>query len=292
MSILVLAKTLIKIIKKYNLNYSEVTVTTKEENVEILQALFGQYNFDSFVETKIGFDAYIESSLLDKGVNQELSNLQAQFEFTFKSKEVENKNWNEEWEKNFHPIIIEKKCLIRADFHSQNTEVEHEIIITPKMSFGTGHHATTYQMVNKLFDLNIKNKSVLDMGCGTGVLAILAKKLGSAYTVGIDIDEWSVTNSIENIERNDTQDIEIKQGDANLLGNYQKFDVILANINRNILLNDMKHYASVLQEGGDILFSGFYTVDIPLIVEEAKKNNFTLIDQSERDNWSLLHFQA
>ena len=274
------------------MNYSEVTVTTNEENVEILQALFGQFEFDSFVDTENGFDAYIVSELLNNTVNKELKILQSQFNFTYTSKELENKNWNEEWEKNFHPIVIENKCLIRADFHPKNPNVQHEVVITPKMSFGTGHHATTYQMVDKLFDLDIKDKSVLDMGCGTGVLAILAKKLGSAYTVGIDIDEWSFTNSIENIERNDTQDIEIKQGDATLLGNYQKFDVILANINRNILLNDMKHYASVLQKNGDILFSGFYMEDIPLIVDEAKKNNFTLVDQSERDNWSLLHFQA
>ena len=272
--------------------YSEVKITTNEENVEILQALFSQFEFDSFVDTDNGFDAYIVSDLLNNTVDNELKELQMQFDFTYNSKELENKNWNEEWEKNFHPIIIENKCLIRADFHPQNENVEHEIIITPKMSFGTGHHATTYQVVNKMIDLDFKNKSVLDMGCGTGVLAILAKKRGSTYTVGIDIDEWSVTNSIENIERNRTNDIEIKQGDATLLGNYQKFDVILANINRNILLNDMKHYASVLQKNGDILFSGFYIEDIPLIVEEAKKHNFTLIDQSERDNWSLLHFQA
>jgi len=273
------------------MTYSEVNIITIDKNIEILQALLGQFEFDSFVENSKGFDAYILSDSLNDEVKRELRELQKKFEFTYTSKEVENKNWNEEWERNFYPVLVGNKCLIRADFHESNPSVEHEIIITPKMSFGTGHHATTYQMVDKLFDLDLKNKSVLDMGCGTGVLAILAKKRGSGYTVAIDIDEWSVENSNENIARNGTPDIEVELGDAEKLSNYKKFDVILANINRNILLDDMVKYSTVLQNGGNILFSGFYTEDVPLLVEEAIKHNFRLIDQNSKQMWSLLHFQ-
>ena len=275
---------------RYKLSYSEININTKGSNVEILQALLSQLDFESFVDKEYGFDAYVLTQTF-RDVEANLKALQEQFEFTYKQKQVEDKNWNEEWEKNFDPVLVENKCIIRADFHKPVENVRYEVIITPKMSFGTGHHATTYQMVDQLFDIELKNKKVLDMGCGTGVLAILAKKMGSGYTVGIDIDEWSVENSKENIQRNNTSSIEIRQGDAQILSNYEKFDVILANINRNILLNDMQKYASVLTKGGDILFSGFYTEDVSLMEEEAKKHNFILIDQNEKDNWSLLHFQ-
>lgn len=274
------------------MEYLEVRVDTKLENIEVLQALLSQFSFDSFVEDEAGFTSYIEvDNFKSLDVEKELISFKSQFKFDYSVAEIENKNWNEEWESNFAPVLVEGKCLIRANFHSKDSSVKDEVIITPKMSFGTGHHATTYMMVNEMYNIDLKNKSVLDMGCGTAVLAILAKKLGSGYTLGVDIDDWAVENSIENCDNNNQSAIEIIKGGAEKLSNYQKFDVILANINRNILLNDMKFYNDALLSGGYILFSGFYAEDIPLIEKEADKYNFKLIGQNERENWSLLHFK-
>ena len=273
------------------MEYLEVKITTNVENVEIMQALLSQSSFDSFVDDEIGFIAYVEDKkFIKNNVENELIELKNQFEFDFSVSKVKNKNWNEVWESNFSPVLVEGKCLIRANFHSKDNTVKDEVVITPKMSFGTGHHSTTYMMVNQMYNLDLENKSVLDMGCGTAVLAILAKKLGSAYTLGVDIDDWAVNNSIENCNTNEQPTIEIIKGGAEKLKDFQKFDVILANINRNILLDDMKLYNDALVSGGYILFSGFYTEDIPLIEKEAAKHNLKLIDQNERENWSLLHF--
>ena len=274
------------------MDYLEVKIKTDASNFEILQALLQQYQFESFVDYEGYFDAYIDGNLYqNENVKAEIDSLKSNFDFEYSVKKIENKNWNEEWEKNFSPILVENKCLVRASFHDSIDGIEDEIIITPKMSFGTGHHATTYMMINEMYKIDLNNKSVLDMGCGTAVLAILAKKKGSAYTLGIDIDDWAVENSIENCTQNDQSEIEIIKGDAQKLTEYQKFDVILANINRNILLDDMKVYAQSLLDGGEILFSGFYTEDNSLIQKEAEKHNFKLIDQNERENWSLLHYK-
>lgn len=274
------------------MEYLEVRIDTRIENIEVLEALLTQYSFDSFVDDEAGFTAYIEvDNFKTNDVENGLIDLKSQFEFDYSVCEIENKNWNEEWESNFSPVLVEGKCLIRASFHPKDNSVKDEVVITPKMSFGTGHHATTYMMVNEMYNIDLKNKSVLDMGCGTAVLAILAKKLGSNYTLGIDIDDWAVENSIENCCNNNQPAIEIIKGGAEKLSNYQKFDVILANINRNILLNDMKFYNDALFTGGEILFSGFYIEDIPLIIKEAENYNFKIIGQNERDNWSLLHFR-
>ena len=274
------------------MEYLEIKITTKPEYFEILQALLSSLEFESFVDNDTAFSGYInDETFHNKNVQQELETLKENYSFDYTILNVENKNWNEEWEKNFQPIIVDNKCLIRASFHPSIEEINDEVIITPKMSFGTGHHATTYMMVNELYNIELQNKTVLDMGCGTAVLAILAKKLGAGHTVGIDIDDWAVENSIENCQINGFENIEILKGDREKLTDFQNFDVILANINRNILLSDMKYYNSVLKQDGEIIFSGFYTEDNDLICQEAHKNNFTLIDQNERENWSLLHFR-
>ena len=274
------------------MEYLEIKIKTENKNFEALQALLSELDFESFADNEHDFSGYINAKKYrDNGTSEQINELKNLFDFEFSSLEIEDKNWNEEWEKNFQPIIVEDKCLIRASFHESNPNIKDEIVITPKMSFGTGHHSTTYMMVNQMYSVDFSNKDVLDMGCGTAVLAILAKKMGAQKTVGIDINEWAFENSIENCSINDQSTIEIVKGGAEKLTGYQNFDVILANINRNILLDDMKFYNSVLTIGGDIVFSGFYTQDNSLIIAEADKYNFNLIDQNEKENWSLLHFR-
>ena len=228
---------------------------------EILMAELIEVGFDSFTEEHDGILAYIQADLFQEEALRAihlLQNPEVQISYTFQ--EMPNINWNEEWEKNFSPINIENQVSIRAEFH-ENQNLPHEIIIQPKMSFGTGHHATTYLMIQQMLDMDFQNKTVLDMGCGTSVLAIFAKQRGAGKTVAIDIDEWSVENSKENAERNNVE-LEISQGTAENLG-AENFDIILANINRNILISDIPTYVSVLNPGGQLLLSGlcFFDVD-------------------------------
>lgn len=200
-------------------------------------------------------------------------------------KEIADQNWNAEWEKNFEPILVDDKCAVRAPFHNPVTGFAMEIVIEPKMSFGTGHHATTWLMMRALFDLDLKGKKLLDMGSGTGVLAILAEKLGAASCDAIDIDEWAYENALENMQRNGCRRVHCALGGADLLGE-KKYDVILANINRNILTRDAAHYLNVLNNGGLILLSGFYTHDVPL-VQDAFPGT-TGVRQDSRDEWAML----
>ncbi len=253
---------------------------------EILMAELIEVGFDSFTEETDGILGYIQKDLL---VESELKNLdifenqEVQIEFTFA--EMPNINWNEEWEKNFDPINIEDQVLIRAEFH-ETQNIPHEIIIQPKMSFGTGHHATTYLMIQQMLDMDLKDKTVLDMGCGTSVLAIFAKQMGAGKTLAIDIDEWSVENSIENAARNNVE-FTIEQGTAENLGK-ENFDVILANINRNILISDIPTYVSILNEGGKLLLSGLCFFDVDDILEVCTAENLTLEKKIQREEWVSL----
>ena len=253
---------------------------------EILMAELIEVGFDSFTEETDGILGYIQKDLL---VESELKNLdifenqEVQIEYTFA--EMPNINWNEEWEKNFDPINIEDQVLIRAEFH-ETQNIPHEIIIQPKMSFGTGHHATTYLMIQQMLDMDLKDKTVLDMGCGTSVLAIFAKQMGAGKTLAIDIDEWSVENSIENAARNNVE-FTIEQGTAENLGK-ENFDVILANINRNILISDIPTYVSILNEGGKLLLSGLCFFDVDDILEVCNAENLTLEKKIQREEWVSL----
>ena len=253
---------------------------------EILMAELIEVGFDSFTEETDGILGYIQKDLL---VESELKNLdifenqEVQIEYTFA--EMPNINWNEEWEKNFDPINIEDQVLIRAEFH-ETQNIPHEIIIQPKMSFGTGHHATTYLMIQQMLDMDLKDKTVLDMGCGTSVLAIFAKQMGAGKTLAIDIDEWSVENSIENAARNNVE-FKIEQGTAENLGK-ENFDVILANINRNILISDIPTYVSILNEGGKLLLSGLCFFDVDDILEVCTAENLTLEKKIQREEWVSL----
>ncbi|MFZ2430709.1 MAG: 50S ribosomal protein L11 methyltransferase, partial [Lutibacter sp.] len=207
---------------------------------------------------------------------------------SYEMQEIEQTNWNIEWEKNFNPIQVDGLVSIRAPFH-ENPNLKYDIVIEPKMSFGTGHHETTHMMIQHLLDLGVAGKKVLDMGCGTGILAIFAEMKGAKPIDAIDIDNWCYQNSLENVERNNCKHISVYEGDASLLKN-KKYDVIIANINRNILLNDMNTYASCLDENGVILLSGFYKEDIPVIDAEVSKYGLKLDKQIERNNWVALKY--
>lgn len=253
---------------------------------EILMTELIEIGFDSFTEEHDGILAYIQQEFFKEEELKEvqlLQNQEVKISYTFQ--EMPNINWNEEWEKNFSPINVEDQVSIRAEFH-KNQNLPHEIIIQPKMSFGTGHHATTYLMIQQMLDMDLANKNILDMGCGTSVLAIFAKQQGAGKTVAIDIDEWSVENSIENAARNNVE-LEISQGTAENLGS-ENFDVILANINRNILISDIPTYVSVLNKGGQLLLSGLCFFDVDDILEVCTKQNLSLKKKIQREEWVSL----
>lgn len=271
------------------------TVYPKEPATEILIAELGFTGFESFVETEDGVIAYIQKEEHNTSILNDIAILNnTDFNINYTIEEIAQVNWNEEWEKNFNPILIDNTVYIRAPFHDKIEGIPYEIIIEPKMSFGTGHHETTHMMVKHLLTLakenKIQGKYVLDMGCGTGVLAILAEQLGATKLDAIDIDNWCYLNSLENIERNNAKNIHVFEGDASLLLN-KKYDIIIANINRNILLNDMKTYLNVLNEDGILLLSGFYQDDIPIIDKEASKSGLKLHSIEEMNKWVALRYE-
>ena len=280
------------------MKYIEVTITLNPVDPYrdlLVDALGNEGPYDSFVETPNGLKAYVpadqfEEDWLKSRIDdlKQFSILNSQFSI----QEMPDKNWNEEWEKQHQPVLVEadngKKIWVRAPFHEHRTDVDYEIEIEPKMSFGTAHHATTYMMLSYLAELPMEGLRVLDMGCGTAVLGILAKMRGAAYVEGIDIDEWAYNNAMENVQRNGVE-MTIRIGDASLLANQSdKFDLIIANINRNILLNDMASYAAVLNAGGTLLLSGFYESDIPALQQHAESLGLQLHQTKSRQSWAAL----
>ncbi|RAJ13265.1 50S ribosomal protein L11 methyltransferase [Olleya aquimaris] len=264
-------------------------VTPIEPATEILIAELGYAGFESFVETEDGVTAYIQKEEWREDILEDIQILNSnEFEITFTYEDIEQTNWNAEWEKNFNPIVVDDICAVRAPFHDQ-FDTQYEIIIEPKMSFGTGHHETTHMMIQHILKNDFKDKSVLDMGCGTAVLAILAEMKGANAIDAIDIDNWCYLNSLENVERNNCKHISVSEGDASLLTG-KKYDVVIANINRNILLNDIKTYAACLNPKGSLYLSGFYDTDIPLIEKECNAHQLFLKDTLKRNNWVALKF--
>ena len=275
------------------MEYTELDIRIKDTNPfsEIIIARLNEIDFETFEEDQNGVKCYIQSKLFNKHeLDSILDEISEQTSLQYSVNKIPQKNWNLAWEKNFKPIRINARCAIRADFHPAYTDVEEEIIITPKMSFGTGHHETTSLMINELYSINIKNKSVLDMGCGTGVLSIVSSKLGAKKILAIDIDEWAYENSIENSELNDVNNIKFILGDIDKL-NGLTFDVILANINRNIILRDLSIYYKSLSLNGDLLVSGFLFDDVNLILGDAKKIGFNLINQKNKNQWYMFHLR-
>ena len=260
-----------------------------QPGVEILIAELGYAGFESFVETADGVTAYIQKEEWFDTILNDIQILKSEeFQISYTYDEIAQTNWNAEWEKSFQPIVVDNECTVRAPFHDK-PNTKYDIIIEPKMSFGTGHHETTHMMIQHILQNDFQNKSVLDMGCGTGVLAILAEKNGAKQLDAIDIDNWCYLNSLENIERNKCSKISVLEGDASLL-NGKKYDVIIANINRNILLHDLKTYIACLNPKGLLFLSGFYNNDIPIIEAECNKHMLKLEEKIEKNNWVALKF--
>ena len=264
-------------------------VEPKELGSEILVAELGELPFESFVESEFGVTAFIQKQFWNENILDDLFILNSpQFNISYKIEEIEQVNWNEEWEKNFEPIDVEGNCHVRAPFHPK-TNAEFDIVIEPKMSFGTGHHETTHMMIQHLLEIDVRGMKTLDMGCGTAILAILAEMKGAKPIDAIDIDNWCYLNSIENAERNNCHEITVYEGDAALLKN-KKYNLIIANINRNILLNDMQAYVDSLNPKGTILFSGFYEEDVPFIDASCTEKGLTYIKKFQRNNWVSLKY--
>ena len=278
------------------MKYFEVTFTTSPCNEtvnDVVSALAGEIGFESFVEWENGVQAYIQQSLFDE---EALKSMVADFplpdtKIEYTIVEAEDKDWNEEWEKNFfQPIVIGDRCCIHSTFHKDTPQTEYEILINPQMAFGTGHHETTSSIISELLEADLQGKSVLDMGCGTSILAILASMRGAGPITAIDIDDWCVNNSRDNIALNGIDNITVEWGDANLLKGRAPFDVIIANINRNILLADMAQYAACMHSGSELYMSGFYVQDIPVIQEKAESLGMEFIHHREKNNWAAVKF--
>ena len=249
------------------MKYLEVTFTTHPCNEtvnDVVSALAGDIGFESFVECEGGIQAYIQQALFNKEV-------------------LEEKNF-------FQPIVIGDRCCIHSTFHKDTPKTEYEILINPQMAFGTGHHETTSSIISELLNADLKDKSVLDMGCGTSILAILASMRGANPVTAIDIDDWCVNNSKDNIILNQINNITVELGDASLLKGRKPFDVIIANINRNILLADMPQYAACMHAGSELYMSGFYVQDIPVIREKAENLGMKFIHYREKNNWAAVKF--
>lgn len=258
--------------------------------VEILIAELGFAGFESFVETPKGVTAYIQKKEHLPTMLENIFILQnTSFSIQYSFEEIEQVNWNAKWEENFHPILVDDRCAVRAPFHEKSSAA-YDIVIEPKMSFGTGHHETTHMMIQFILDTDFNDKTVLDMGCGTGVLAILAEMKGATTVEAIDIDQWCFLNSIENVERNSCQHIKVSKGDARILKS-KKFDIIIANINRNILIQDIPTYATCLNANGLLFLSGFYNNDVPMIQEVCADYNLSLESQISRNDWVALKFK-
>lgn len=269
--------------------YTRLQVICNPDFAEILMAEIAEAGFDTFMETEKGFEAYVELEKFDKEQLQYIKDRYSeQTPLIFYQDRIEKQNWNEEWEKSYQPIIVDDKCLIRAEFHKIDKVYPYVITITPKMSFGTGHHQTTHLMVKAQIDIDHQNKRVMDAGCGTAILSIMASKRGAKEVVAFDIDEWSVVNGQENIEVNNCNNISLQQGKLSEVNITGMFDIVLANINKNVLLDEIKLYQEYLVPGGLLLLSGFYTHDIADLLKEGSTYNLKEVSRDERESWASL----
>ncbi len=276
------------------MNYKSVNITLEtpsNEINEILIALLGEYPFDTFEENETGIKAFIPENEFGGTVKRKVNALSKKFIFSYEVEHIAYKNWNEEWEKNYDPIKVENFVGIRADFHPSFKNVEHELIINPKMAFGTGHHSTTYMVMKMMRDIDFLNKKVLDYGCGTGILAILAERLGATEIFAIDIEPASHENTLVNCERNNTPVVEVACGTLDDVPD-KLFDIILANINRNIILQSLPDLKKRLIKNGLLVVSGILNIDEDIITSEAEKFGFKKCKIEQRQNWSAIEFQC
>lgn len=274
------------------MNYIELvfSVSPKEPTTEIIITELAEYGFDSFVETDDGAKAYIPEHLYSKELLSGISILNENTAIKYTINQIPQQNWNSFWENNFNPIIIEDQCCIRASFHQQMPEVKYDIVINPKMSFGTGHHETTTLMIEEMLQMNFKDQSVLDMGSGTGVLAILASKMGASDVLAVDVDEWAYENAKENIVLNGIDKVDVMKGDASIL-HKKVFNTILANINKNILLKDIPIYISSLNKNGSLLLSGFFENDVEVLLAKCESLGLTFANKRLKNTWAQLHLK-
>lgn len=267
----------------------EFKVEPLQPATEILIAELGYAGFESFVEHSEGVTAYIPKQDWNAFILEDIQILHSdEFTISYEFSEIEQTNWNAVWEKNFKPIVVDNLVTVRAPFHDV-PDTKYDLIIEPKMSFGTGHHETTHMMIQHILKNDFKNKSVLDMGCGTGVLAILAEKVGATKLDAIDIDNWCYLNSLENVERNGCKNISVYEGDVQLLEG-KHYDTIIANINRNILLADIPQYVACLNDNGELYLSGFYEEDVPLLEDLCNNHMLKLKETIKRGDWVSLKF--
>jgi len=278
------------------MNYYEISITFSEVFPwkEIFISLLADLGCESFSdgETENVLLAYIPENNYDaEKINSFFEHYKSETNFSYSIQEIEQQNWNAVWESNYEPVMIAGRCFIRAPFHEPNPNAEYEIVIEPKMSFGTAHHETTSLMIEFLLDEELQNKSVLDMGAGTGILAILSHLRGASPVTAIDNDEWAYLNNIENNAKNNAETIQVKLGDASLLTENEKYDVVIANINRNILLNDLPMYVKTLNESGVIFLSGFYArEDLEMIIHKCNDLGLQLVATKEKNRWCAARF--
>ena len=277
-------------------DYTKVkfAVTPNEEMAtDVLAALLAEIGFESFVPEDEGMSAYVPQALYNE---ESIANVVAEFpiegfEIKYDCQFIEGEDWNAQWEKNyFQPIVLGEECVIHSTFHTDVPKARYDILIDPKMAFGTGYHQTTCHMLRAILASDMSGKSVLDMGCGTALLAILARKHGAEKVVAIDIDEFAYENAKENVALNGTPDIEVRLGGADAIKESDCFDYVIANINRNILLMDMVNYVRCMHTGSQIFISGFYTEDMEVLKEEATRHGLRYLDYAENDNWAMMKF--
>ncbi|MFV0507456.1 MAG: 50S ribosomal protein L11 methyltransferase [Bacteroidales bacterium] len=271
---------------------AKITPNT-EANKEILLAVLSNMEFESFMDTDEGLDAYIQSAVCDKTeITDFLLQYTLPFEYSFSIVGVEDVNWNEEWEKNyFEPVVFaEGRCVVRASFHTDYPQCDMELIIDPEMAFGTGNHQTTSMISNLLFDIDITDKLVLDLGCGTGILSIIASKLGAKNIDAVDYDEWSYKSTQSNAELNSCSNIKSIHGSLNKVGG-AKYDIVLANIHRNFLLNNMQDISLLIDKQGIVIMSGFYVEDIDCIEKSAKEYGLKLTKKISKNDWAAIIFE-
>jgi ribosomal protein L11 methyltransferase len=274
------------------LQYIELQVVVSTEYAEILIAELAEVGYESFADTDNGFSAYIiAKDFSEDAIEEIIENYIEIFSFQYQKKTIEKVNWNEEWEKNYAPIIVANRCIVRATFHEPTKAYEYEIIITPKMSFGTGHHETTSLMLENQLDIFHQNAKVLDVGCGTGILAIMAHLLGANSIDAFDNDEWAVENTIENCQLNHCEHVNVQQGTIQTVITANDYNIILANINRNVLLNEISLYSQKLVAEGYLLLSGFYEKDMHDIEAIANQNQLYKVSYREKNGWVAIIFR-
>ncbi|MBQ8423625.1 MAG: 50S ribosomal protein L11 methyltransferase [Coprobacter sp.] len=272
---------------RFNITADDVTLVS-----DILAALLADAGYDSFVPDETGMTAYIPEHLFDESaVQQVIDTMPIAGVVSCSHQLIADKDWNEEWEKNyFKPIVIGDECVIHSTFHTDIPQAKYDILIDPKMAFGTGHHETTSLMLEWLLQHDFAGEDVLDMGCGTAILAILASMRGAHHITAIDIDSWATENAHENLKLNHIDNIDVLLGGAELLDSSRTFDTLLANINRNIHLDNMQAYASVMRHGATIYMSGFYTQDLPILQEAATRCGLQYSRHIEKNNWVAARF--